>query len=127
MFYHNAQRYETFDEAAKAAAIAARNGEVQAVTRASDNRQWSGLFRRYDAPEVQAQAQAQAQQAPTQAQPSAMVDMLIDLIKAQAATQAELRELHAKLDQLVAAKAKAKAPKTPKAPAQTLPDDPIGF
>jgi hypothetical protein len=108
MFYHNANRYDSFEAAAAAAAVAARNGEVQKVERGSDHKVWSGFFRKYD-PEFLA-VPPPTQEAAPPATPSTS-----DLLAIIQALKEEITSLKAE-----------KASKAPKAPVtQNLPDDPL--
>ena len=112
MFYHNSQRYETFEAAAQAAAVAARNGEVQCVERGSDHKRWTGFFRKYD-PEFLGSVPPTTQEVAPPAAPST----------------AELVAIIQALKEEVASLKAEKAPKgrkAEKAPvAQTLPNDPL--
>ena len=112
MFYHNAVRFESFEMAAQAAAVAARGGTAQTVERGSDHKVWSGFFRKYD-PEFLA-VPPTTQEAP--AAPAA--PSTADLVAIIQALKEEVASLKAQKS--------PKAPKATKAPvAQTLPDDPL--
>jgi hypothetical protein len=112
MFYHNAVRFETFELAAQAAAVAARNGEVQCVERGSDHKRWTGFFRKYD-PEFLA-VPPTTQEAPAAPAAPSTAD-LVAIINALREEVASLR-----------AEKAPKGRKAVKAPvAQTLPNDPL--
>lgn len=121
MFYHNATRYDSFELAAAAAALAARNGEAQTVERGSDHRVWTGYFRKYD-PELPVAAGSTVQ-APAAPAPSAAPAALPD--------DPRLTALMAMVADLTAQVARLSAPKGRKAPkskgSTALPDDPLGF
>jgi DNA-binding protein H-NS len=95
MFYHNAVRYESYELAARAAAIAARNGQAQSIVRASDQKTWTGLFRKYDeAPAQQAQPAAPTPDiAALEARIAALEAALAELLSAQAAKPRRARKV----------------------------------
>jgi hypothetical protein len=116
MFYHNATRYDSFEAAASAAAIAARDGAVQVVERGSDHKVWTGFFRRYD-PEFLART-AQVPATAPEIVP-AVVPAMTDLLAIVEALRAEVASLKAEKS------AKGRKTRAAQEVPQHLPDDPL--